>query len=73
MTAMKVFRLWLALTRLVLAGRGRYDVYLHLDDDAVSDDTAHEINRLNWVPWRADWVGGEDRFVSIVGTPERES
>jgi hypothetical protein len=63
-----VARTWWELTKLVLARRGGYDLYLRVDD--LSDDAQGEFNGANWAAYHLDWVGGGDRFAILSAEPE---
>lgn len=71
---MNVLRLWLALTSLVLRGKGGYDVYMWLENTFDADDrrVADVRDVVNW-KLHGDapgWVGGGDRFISLTFVPE---
>jgi hypothetical protein len=56
------------LAKLVLTGRGSYDLYLRVDD--LSDDAQYEFNDANWAAYHLDWVGGGDGFAVLSAEPE---
>lgn len=58
-----VARTWWELTKLVIAGRGGYEmnaVFNFGDDDA--DPWAH---RRVWMPYHLGWVAGEGRYATL--------
>lgn len=71
---MNVWRLWRALTWMVLCGRGGYEVNLVLDDGGQHgehDGPGRAVSGLtNWVLTRLNWVGGKDRFAVLAGEPD---
>jgi len=58
-----LWALWWEITKLLLAGRGRYAVGVRLDAEI------DEQNRANWIPAWIDWHAGEDRFAIIYARP----
>lgn len=71
---MNVFRLWVALTRMVFAGRGGYPIGAVLNNPYDGRDphvTAVGIAANWWVDY-LDWVGGEDRFAVLSCNPDTE-
>jgi hypothetical protein len=63
--AWSVGRLWWEFTKLLLAGRGGYEVNLFLRLDDFPDDVRQAVERENWLPVDLSWVGADDRFVVI--------
>jgi len=63
MTAWNVRRTWWELTKLVLAGRGGWEMngVFHL----VAEDTADTLQARNWRPYHIDWIGGDDRYATL--------
>ena len=64
-----VRRAWWELTKLVLARRGGYDLYVHVDD--LSSDAQNEFNDASWAAYHLDWVGGGDRYAVLSAEPEQ--
>jgi len=65
-----VRKTWWELTKLVLAGRGGYELNAVFNDDDEADPWAHQ--RL-WMPYHLDWVGGGDRYATLCfDAPEVE-
>lgn len=58
-----VRKLWWELTKLVLTGRARYDVYANVE--GFHGDLAEQLTRDELVFNNLEWVGGEDRFVLL--------
>lgn len=63
-----VRRVWWELTKLVLAGRGGYALFVSMDDE-LSEPAQDEFDAISWAASRLDSVGGEDRFVNILVEP----
>jgi hypothetical protein len=60
---MSVWRLWLQLTRMVLAGRGGYKTYVYVDDMSAFKHTNFEVVHTTW-------VGGGDQYLTIAAEQE---
>lgn len=77
---MNVFRLWWALTRLVLTGRGGYEAAVVLASNERSagypreryDPVIRQVERTAWHPAYVDWHDGQDRCAVITVEPEDE-
>jgi hypothetical protein len=71
---MTVFRLWLALTRMVLTGRGRYPIGAVINnsyDDRDRHVTAVQ-SAANWQVNDLFWEDGNDRFAVLSCEPDVE-
>lgn len=73
-----VLWLWWELTKLVLAGKGRYECGVVLSSVDRTGGSAFErddpvvgkTRRANWYPTYVDWHGGDDRFAVIMAEPD---
>lgn len=71
---MNVFRLWVALTRMVLAGRGGYAIgaVIWNPHDPRDPHVAAVGYAANWQVVDLDWVGGGDRFAVLSCEPDAQ-
>lgn len=58
-----VRRTWWELTKLVLTGKGSYEMNAFLD--LVDEDTPETIQSRTWMPYHLDWQGGTDRYATL--------
>jgi hypothetical protein len=59
-----VLKTWWMLTRLLLQGRGRYELLFSVF--GLSAAAQDEYDRSHWVPTYTEWAGGKDRFVVLT-------
>lgn len=69
---MNVFKLWVALTRMVLAGRGGYPIGAVIHNSYDLDDPHVDAVQYaaNWQVVDLDWADGEDRFAVLSCEPD---
>lgn len=61
-----VMRTWWELTKLVLAGRGRYEFNVYVYGEGISDAVERELSRAVLVPYHLGWEGGDDRYATLA-------
>jgi hypothetical protein len=70
----KVWKIALRLAWFTLRGRGGWDVYLWLEHEDVPDgpdaDAWAIMRRADWRLTDWNWVGGGDRYVTLLADPE---
>lgn len=71
---MNVFRLWLALTRMVLTGRGGYPIGAVINNPYDSDDPHVDAIQMvaNWQVIDLTWADDQDRFAVLGCEPDVE-
>jgi hypothetical protein len=70
---MTVLRLWWEMTKLVLTGAARWPVGVYLTNNHLAYDAKLDVvnNAANWYVTTLNWVGGEDRYVTLDAEPDK--
>lgn len=63
-----VARTWWELTKLILLGGARFDLYLRVDDLPVA--AQNEFNQENWCPVELHWEDSRDHFAILRAEAE---
>lgn len=71
MSGWNVRKTWWEFTKLVLTGRGGYEVYVHLN--YLPDGVRQVVEGENWLPVDLGWVGADDRFAVLSADAEGDA